>query len=148
MRVILLKNVPGTGNKNDIKEVADGYARNFLIKKGLARPASDEAVKSIKQKEVKNKKKSERNLKDNQKKAEKIDGEEINVSGKVSENGVLYAAIKPEEIVKAVKQELKVDIQAKQVVFNKPIKEIGSRVVSIEFGHGIEAELNVVVSEK
>jgi len=147
MQVILLKNVPGTGKKDDIKDVADGYARNFLIKKGLAKIATDEAKEDIKKQAVKQKKQMERELKDNQSLAGKIDGASIALIGKVNDKGVLYAAIKPLDIIKSIKLNFGTDIQLDQVVMDKPIKEIGDYKVLIEFGHGLEAELKVSVSQ-
>lgn len=147
MKVILLKNVPGTGAKGDIKDVADGYARNFLLKKKLAKMATKDAVGDLKKQEEKKKKLSEQELKENQVLAGKIDGANIEIKAKVSGGGVLYAGVKAEEIVDAVKKQLSLNINSKQVKIEKPIKELGEHRIIIEFGHGLEAELNIAVSE-
>src|SRR3989339_1057153 len=147
MKVILLKNVPGTGNMGEVKDVSDGYARNFLFKKNLAKQATDDSLENLKSSEAKKKKEMERDLKENQKKASKLDGENIELSAKVNDKGILYAAINQADIAVAVKKDLKTDIEADQILIAKPIKELGEHTVTIEFGHGLEAELNISVSE-
>jgi len=142
-----LKNVPGTGNMGEVKDVSDGYARNFLFKKNLAKQATDDSLENLKASEAKKKKEMERDLKENQKKASKLDGENIELSAKVNDKGILYAAINQADIAVAVKKDLKTDIEADQILIAKPIKELGEHTVTIEFGHGLEAELNISVSE-
>lgn len=147
MKVILLKNVPGTGNAGDVKEVADGFARNFLLKKNLAKLATEKGVDDLKAAENKRKKEMERDLKENQKKASMIDGEHIDIMANVNDKGILYAAVNSDEIVKTIKKILKIDIKSEQINIKKPIKELGEHSVLIEFGHGLEAELNLTVIE-
>lgn len=147
MKVIFLKNVPGTAKKDEIKEVADGYAKNFLFKNNLAKPATDVGVQEVKDRHIKQKVKIEKDLKNNQKIATKIDGANINMNGKTSDKGILYAAIKSEDIVTAIYKSLKVEIEPNQIIINTPIKALGDHTIKIEFGHGIEAELNISVSE-
>lgn len=147
MKVILLKNVPGTGNAGDVKEVADGFARNFLLKKNLAKLATEKGMDDLNAAENKRKKEMERDLKENQKKASMIDGEHIDIMAKVNDKGILYAAVNSDEIVKTIKKILKIDIKSEQINIKKPIKELGEHTVLIEFGHGLEAELNLTVTE-
>lgn len=148
MKVFFLKDVPGTGKKGDIKDVSDGYARNFLLKKNFAKIIDENGIKNIKEQEEKHKKKMARELADSQKMATKLDGEDITIVGKVNEKSILYAAVKPEEIAEAIKKEHKIEISSEKIFIANPIKELGEHVVMIEFGHGLEAELTVFVSEK
>ncbi len=147
MKVILLQNVAGTGQKGDIKEVADGYARNFLIKKNLARPATSDALEKIQAQERKQAKQMERELKDSQDIAGKIDGSEIEILAKVSVGGTLYSAVGADKIAQEVKKQLGFSIKSNQVELNKAIKECGEFEVKIKFPHRLEAELRVKVSE-
>lgn len=147
MKVLFLDNVPGSGKKGDIKDVSDGYARNFLLKKKLAKVIDETGIKEIKEKTEKDKKKMAQELKESQKMAAKLDGENINIIGKANEKGILYAAIKPEEIVNVIKKEYKIEIAPEQIYMEKPIKELGEHIATVEFGHGLEAELTVSVSE-
>jgi large subunit ribosomal protein L9 len=148
MKVILLKDVPGTGRKGEIKQVADGYARNFLIKKNLARVATTEVVGKIVAKEEKIVKTNKKELQESQKNASKLDGREIEIIEKASEEGNLYAAVNANKIVKEVKKQLGVDIKSKQVKIETPIKELGEHEVCLTFSQGLEADLRVIVSEK
>lgn len=70
------------------------------------------------------------------------------MKAKVNMNGKLYAAIHPDEIIEAIKKDLKVLVHPDQIVIDNPMKELGEYKILIEFGHGLEAELNVFVSEK
>ncbi|MBU2542631.1 50S ribosomal protein L9 [Patescibacteria group bacterium] len=148
MKVILIQNVPGTGQKGDIKEVADGYARNFLIKKNLARPATVDAVEKIQAQEKKKAKEMENELKDSQRVADKIDGLEIEILGKTSNTGTLYSAVGAHKIAQEIKKQLGMLIKPNQVELRKSIKECGEFEVKIRFPHGLEADLRVRVSEE
>jgi len=146
MKVILLQNIPGTGERGEVKNVADGFAQNFLFKKGLARVATKEAITKLESQVKKKVKQAEVDLKDQQKVASKIDGSEIEISSKVSEAGTLYAAITTNRIVQEIKNQLGAQIKSKQIKLKIPIKEMGEYGVKISFDHGLEAELRVVVS--
>lgn len=146
MKVVLLKDIPGTGKKGEIKEVADGYARNFLLKQNLAKVASKEIMAELKAREEKIKRQMERELKENQETASKVDGAEIEIKGKASNAGTLYSAISAEKIAQEVKKQLGVNLKTEQIVIKSPIKEAGEQKVLIRFGHGLEAELRVIVS--
>ena len=148
MQVIFLQDVSGSGKKGDIKDVSDGYARNFLLKKNLAKMIDEAGIKNIKEQEEKNKIKMARELKNSQKIVTKLDGEDVDIFGKVNEKGVLYAAIKPEEIAEAIKKEHRIEVLPEQIHLENPIKELGQYTVTIEFQQGLEAELIVVVSKK
>ena len=148
MKVILIQDVPGTGKKGEVKDVADGYARNFLLRQNLARAATANVLEEMRAKLERERKKSEHELKEHQKTASQIDGAEIEVREKVNESGKLYAAISAQSVVDAVKKQLKITIEPRQVRFHSPIKEIGAHDVQIVFGHGLEADLKLTVSEK
>lgn len=145
MKIILLQDIKGTGKKGEIKEVADGYARNFLLKKGLAKVATGVAVQEVKIQAEKKKKQNLGELKDSQNITSRLDGVEVEIKAKASEAGVLYAAVGSKKLIEAFKSQYGVEVKLKQMVFD-PIKELGEHKVKLEFGHGLEAELTVVVS--
>ncbi|MBI2436255.1 MAG: 50S ribosomal protein L9 [Candidatus Magasanikbacteria bacterium] len=145
MKIILTKDVPGTGKKGQVLEVADGFARNFLIKKGLAEVATKDAVSKLEQQSTKLKKIAEEELQENQKLAHTLDGAEIEISAKVNDEGTLYAGITPQKIVQEIKKQVGVAISFKQVVIPKPIKDTGEHEVKIKFLHGLESDLRVSV---
>ena len=148
MKVIFLKNVPGVGKKDEVKEVTDGYARNFLLKNNLVKAASEAGLRDLMDQSNKQKEKMAQELNLNQKVAGKLDGESFEMKGKTNEKGVLYAAIKSEDIVSSIKENFNINVNPEQLILEKPIKEVGDYLITIEFGHGLEAEINLTVSEK
>ena len=147
MRVILLQDVENLGKKYEIKEVKDGYARNFLIPKGLAKPATKEALKWLEtQKEIETKR-AEEELKKVQELASAIDGQEIIIPVKIGEEGQLFESITSQKISERLK-ELGFEIKKSQIDLEEPIKELGEFPVKIKFEHNLEAEIRVIMIEE
>jgi len=148
MKVILLQNVPGTGEKGEIKNVTDGYARNFLIKKNLAKPATTDIVNELQAQEKKKAKLMESELRESQQVTSKIDGTEIEILAKTNDGGKLYSAVGAGKIAQEIKKQLGSTIKPGQIELKKAIKECGEFDVKIKFPHGLEADLRVRVSEE
>lgn len=147
MKVILLQNIPGTGQKGEVKNVANGYARNFLFKKGLARQATGALIKELELQRKKEIKTAEKELSENQKLASSLDGREIEIKAKTSEGGKLYAAISANDIAKEIKIQLGREVDSKKIEIGNPIKEVGEHKVRVLLDHGIEADLKVTICE-
>lgn len=146
MRVIFLKDVENLGKKYEIKEVANGYARNFLIPKGLAKQATKENLKWLKtQKEIEEKK-AEEELKKVQALATAIDGREIIIPVKLGKEGQLFESITSQKIYEKLK-ELGLNIKKRQIDLSEPIKELGEVPLKIKFDHNLEAEIMIIVTE-
>lgn len=148
MKIILTKDVSGTGKKGQVVTVSDGFARNFLVKKGLGTVATKSGIIEVQQSVQKKQKTAEKELKESQKFAHKLDGAEIQILTKVNGEGTLYAAITSYKIVQEMKKQIGVVVVEKQVVIPKPIKDIGEHEVKIKFTHGLEADLRVIVSQE
>ena len=147
MKVVLLKDVESVGKKYDIKEVKAGYARNFLILKGLAKPATKEVVAWVEmQKEVQSKK-SEEELKKIQEQASGIDGQEVLIPVKVGDEDQLFESVGAQKIAEKLK-ELNLDVKKNQILLEKPIKDLGEYPVKIKFDHNLEAEITVIVTRQ
>lgn len=147
MRVILLQDVENLGKKYEIKEVKNGYARNFLIPKGLAKMATKEALLWLEtQKEIEAKK-AEEELKKVQEIASAIDGQEIIIPVKIGEDGQLFESITSQKISEKLK-ESGFEIKKSQIDLVEPIKELGEFPVKIHFEHNLEAEIRVIVVEE
>lgn len=146
MRVILLQDIENLGKKYEIKEVADGYAKNFLIPKKLAKPATKEALKWVEKQKEMEAQKAEEELKKIQEIASKIDGLEITIPVKVGSEGQLFESVTAQKIVEKLK-EFGFEIKKKQIELKKPIKELGEFPVKIHFDHNLEAEIVVIVTE-
>jgi len=147
MKVILLEDVERVGKKYDIKEVKNGYARNFLIAKGLAKPATKEALKWLDlQKEIETEK-AEEELKKTQGIASAIDGQEIVIPVKTGEEDQLFESITVQKISEKLK-ELGFDIKKGQIGLTEPIRELGEFPIKIRFEHNLEAEIKIIVTEE
>ena len=147
MKVILLKDVDGLGKKGDIKNAADGHARNFLFPKKLAIPATDKAVEELeKQKEI-DAQKAEQELKRVEEIVSQIDGLEIEVSVKVDETGKLYGSINDQKASQIFKDR-GFDIKKNQIKILQPIKEVGEYPITISFDHGLEAEIKLIIVDE
>ena len=147
MKIVLLENIDKLGKKYEIKEVSDGYARNFLIPKGLAKLATAKNIKTAKIKKEKELKEAEEQLKKVQKIAAKIEGQEITIPLKTGEKGQLFESVTDQMIGKKL-AEMGFEIKKSQIEMSKPIKKIGEYPVKINFEHGLEAEIKVIVTEE
>jgi large subunit ribosomal protein L9 len=144
MKVILLKDVEKLGTKGDIKEVADGYARNFLIPEKLAVLASkSEIAKLEEQKEIETRQ-AEEELARYQETATQMDGLELEIPVKIDEDGKLFGAVNANQISEKL-QEKGFEIKKGQVKLEEPIKEIGEHEVIVELPHNLEARVKVIV---
>ncbi|MCD6528237.1 50S ribosomal protein L9 [bacterium] len=147
MKVVLLCDVDKIGKKYEIKQVKDGFARNYLIPKGLAKPATEEVLKWVEaQKEIEAKK-IEEELKQVQKLASKLDGQEIVISTKIGKKGEMFEKISRQKIYEKLK-ELGFKIKKNQIELEKPIETLGEFPVKIQLEHGLEAEIKVIVIEE
>ena len=145
MQVILIQNVAGMGKIDDIKEVSEGYARNFLFAKNLAMPATKQVLADLKIRQNKKAKDYEMELRAEQSLADKLDGWELALKEKVSAGGSLYAAVGPQKVAEALARAgFKI---SKDKIVMKPIKETGEYKAKIKFQHGLEAEIIVIVSK-
>ena len=147
MRVILLQDVENTGKKYELKEVKAGFARNFLIPKNLAKPATKIALKWLEtQKEIEGKK-NEEELKKVQTAASAIDDQELIIKVKVNEEGRLFESVTSQKICDKLK-ESGFNIKKNQIDLLEPIKELGEFPVKIKLEHNLEAEIKVIVTEE
>ena len=139
-----MKEVEDLGNVGDVKEVADGYARNFLIPGGYAKVATKNAIKQAEELQNKKEKEAKKDLIKAEEIAGKLEGVSVTIKSKTDESGKLYAAVKPEEISKALDDKgFKVD--KNKIVIKEPIKEAKDYEVVVNLEHGLEVEIGVVV---
>lgn len=144
MKVLLLQDVKGSGKKGDIIETSDGYAKNFLIKKNLAKQA-DKAVLCEKASQQAS---AQRNVmlqkEDAQNKANLLKGRTFAIKAKVGENGKMFGAITAKEIADTLR-EAGIDVDKRQIVLESNIKATGSYKVEVKLFSGISAHFNLVV---
>lgn len=145
MKVILLQDIESLGKKYEIKEVKDGYARNFLLPNKLIRPATKQALKWLDgQKEI-IEKQAEEGLKMAQDLASSLDGYEITIPVKVGEEGQLFESINSQKIAEGLKEK-GFNIKKSQVELKDTIKELGEFPVNIKLDHNLEVEIKAIVT--
>ncbi|MFA5013282.1 MAG: 50S ribosomal protein L9 [Candidatus Paceibacterota bacterium] len=147
MKVIFLKNVPGAGQKNDVKEVSPGYARNFLIPKKLVILATEENIAKLEAQKKIDEEKAEEGLKEMEKIASKLDGVEVLMDVKIGKEGQLFESVTKQKIADQLK-EMGFNVKKDHIVLEDPIKEMGEFPVKVELDHNLEAEIKVIISEK
>ncbi len=147
MRVILLQDIENIGKKYEIKDIKDGYARNFLIPKGLVKLATEEALKWLEvQKEI-TEKKAEEGLKKIEEEVSKIDGVEVMIPVKIGEKEQLFEKITAQKISEKLK-ELGFRIKPVQLELEKPLEELGEFPLKVKFEHNLEAEIRIIITEE
>ena len=144
MKVLLLQDVKAQGKKGEIVEVNDGYARNFLIKKGLAKEATASVVNETNQKNAQEAKRKAQELADAQQMAQALDAREIEVSIKTGDNGKLFGSVTSKEISDALKAQ-GFDVDKKKIIIKDTIKLIGIYGVELKLYPGVTCTINVKV---
>ncbi len=152
MKVILLQDVKGLGKKYDVKDVSDGYGRNFLIPKNFAKPAGDRDIEEIKKLKVAQELEKEQIVVELKNLAKKLEGADIEFHPKLGKSGEAYGSITKENIKnfifkKFVSDKNKKILEDIEVELKKPIKVIGAHQVEINLGFGIKTKITVRVSE-
>lgn len=132
MKVVLLKDVPGVGVKNDVKNVSDGYALNLLIPKKLAIAGTPQTIAHAER--VKSEQEGERKVQEDLlfKNLSSMEGLKIEMSGKANEKGHLFASIHPSAIAAELKKQKGIDVPPEFLQSEKPIKETGEHKISVK----------------
>jgi len=147
MKVILLKDVEKLGKKYEIKEVADGFARNYLIPKKLAKIATEKNLKWLEEKLRKLEEKAEEELKKIQKLASEIDGLEVTIPVKVGKGGNLFEGVNKNKILEKMK-EMGYNLSKNQILLEGRLKELGEFPIKIKFPHNLESEIKVILVQE
>ena len=147
MKVILKEHVPKLGQKWDIKEVATGYARNFLFPSKLAEPAVPSLVRRAAQARKHIEDSATRRLKEIEAVIAKLEGVEVLLKAKADENGTLFGSIGEKEIQQAL---MAYDKTLKDLTFSlkEPIKEVGEHKTTLTFSDGLEVVITIIVEKE
>ena len=143
MKVLLIKDVKTLGKAGELKEVADGYGKNFLIGKGLALHATTEVLnryKSEQKKAAENEAKEIATAKDL---AEKLNATKLTIKHKIGANGHLIGSVTNKEIAEALHDQFSIEIDKKNISVEKKFKSVGIYEVDCKLGHSIHATLKV-----
>jgi large subunit ribosomal protein L9 len=147
MKVIFLKDAP-KGKRGEIKEVADGYARNFLLPKGLALPATPSAIKAAKVLSDEKAESQARQREELSRIAQELEGKELHFKAKAGAKGRLHGAITTASIADELSRLTGFEIDKKKVELEEPLHHVGSYDVMINLGTGTEAKIKVVIEEE
>ncbi|MEX2145340.1 MAG: 50S ribosomal protein L9 [Candidatus Spechtbacterales bacterium] len=147
MKVILLEDIKNLGKKWEVKKVSDGYARNFLIPKKLVKAATKDELEKLnsilEQKEAE----AVSELKGVEETAASLDGYELTMKDKASDEGKLYSSITADKISKALKK-AGFNVPAKFIKLEDAIKRAGEYDIMLEFDHGLEAQVKVIIEQE
>ena len=144
MKVVLLKDVKGSGKAGDIIEAKDGFAQNFLIKKGLAKPADAQALNENKQQKEAQAFHRQETLKANKELREKLDGTKVTINVKTGANGKFFGSVTNKEIADKLAQ-IGFDIDKKKIILSDTIKNQGTFNVTVKISPEESAKIFVEV---
>lgn len=147
MKVVLLQDVKGQGKKDQIIDVSDGYARNFLIPKKLALQADAKILNDIKNKEEARQRKIELEKKDARETAEKLQALMVKVKLQQGADGKVYGSVTTKDIADALLEQYGIEIDKRKIVLSSPIKQYGTYPVDVKIYPEITGKINVLVHE-
>jgi large subunit ribosomal protein L9 len=148
MKVVFLKDVSSKAKAGEIKEVADGYARNFLLPRGLALPATSIAIKTA-QSQVEGKARHKARQKEELVELAKlVDGKIVNFQAKAGEKGKLHGSITSTNIADELSKLVNIEIDKRKIELDEPLRELGSHNVKINFAKDIMAQVTVIIEEE
>ncbi|MCW8894269.1 MAG: 50S ribosomal protein L9 [Sulfurimonas sp.] len=145
MKVLLIKDVKSLGKKGEVKEVKDGYGKNFLIGKGFAKLATSEVLEQHKENEKIAAAELAAEIASLKELAVKLDKAEIIITKKLGQNGHLFGSVTKDEIATALKEQHDIEIDKKHINEKSLIKTIGEHDLDFKLGHGLHAVLHVDV---
>lgn len=144
MKVVFLQDVRNVARKGEVKDVAEGYARNFLLPKKMAKLATENAIKEVETKKREEKKKQEAHLATMKEYVQKLHGKDVRLKSK-EKDGKLFGSISAKNIVQKLK-EGGISLEEKNVILKEPIKMVGQYPIKIELANGVEARINLIIT--
>ena len=145
MKVILLQDIKGTGKKDQILEISDGYARNYLLPRKMAREATAEAVNALEKTKGADRHREEVRRQEAEVRARELKGKVIQLEVKGGENGKLFGSVTTDQIAAALKAQHGIDIDRRRLELEEPIKTAGQFFVNLKLFTGIATRMIVNV---
>ena len=147
MKVILNQDVKGQGKKGQLVDVSDGYARNFLLPRNLAKPATKDNINVMKGQQESLEYRQQKELDEAKQTAAKIDEIKVSIKAKAGDNGKLFGSVTSKDVSEALTMQHHIKIDKKKFVMPDGIKTLGTTVVDIKVHAGVTAKLKVEVTE-
>ena len=148
MKVILLSDVKGSGKKGDLVNVSDGYARNCLLPKKLAKEATPQAINELNNAKKAQQFKIDEEIKQAKKDAEVIDGKLIKLAAKSGNGGRLFGSITAKEIATEIEKAYKIVVDKRKISLKNEIKSLGAYEFEVKLYNGVSAQMTVMVIEE
>lgn len=148
MKVILIKDVKGSGKAGDLINVADGYGRNFLVAKGFAVEATAKNINELNGKKASEQHKLDVEKAENLSVKEKLGDKIVSISAKAGQGGKLFGAITAGNVADAVKKEYGVSLDKKKITLSSEIKAFGSYTAEVKLSQGVSFKMTVKAVEE
>ncbi|OGE86635.1 MAG: 50S ribosomal protein L9 [Candidatus Doudnabacteria bacterium RIFCSPHIGHO2_02_FULL_46_11] len=145
MKVILTKDIKSIGRKNDVKDVSEGYARNFLFPKGLAEQATASRLNEIEQAEKRRLSERDKHEQQFKKLGGKLKDITLSFARKGDKSGTIFGSISAHDIAQALKEKTQLEVSAKQVELPHALKKAGEHLVGLNLGPGLRPTLKVKI---
>ena len=147
MKIILLQDVKSIGKKDQIINVSDGYAKNFLIPRGLGVEATKANLNDLAQKEKAEERKKEEEYKEALELSKKLREKTVNISVKAGENGKIFGSVTNKEIAAALLEQTGISLDKKKIALAEPIKTTGEKEVEVKIHSKIDSKIIVNITE-
>lgn len=148
MKVVLLENVKDLGKKEDVVNVSDGYARNYLFPRKLAVEATEGKLREIEDKKKAEKNRKEKELQAAHELAAKLGKLQVTIKSKAGENGKLFGSITGKDIADAIKAQHNIELDKKKIVLHDAIKALGTYQVEVKVYPEVSAKVSVNLIEE
>lgn len=148
MKVIFNEDVRGQGKRGEMKDVSDGYARNYLLPRKLASEATPDMLNAFKLKEKAKKAQMAREKAQAEENAKRLEGVVVKISARAGQGGRLFGAITSQEISDALREQHGIEIEKNKIVQSEPIKSFGNFEVKAKLGYEVSGKINVLVVEQ
>ncbi len=145
MKVILNQTVPKVGKEGTVVNVADGYARNYLFPRGLAIVATKKQIEALERRNARVAEKTAGLKADAERVREKLNGQTVRIPGEVGGPGKLFGAITSERVLEAIRDQLNVTLDRKQIALIEPIRRLGDHAVELDLHREVDARITVTV---
>lgn len=145
MKVVFLEDVPGTANIGEIKNVKPGFARNYLLPRKLAMPATPSVVKSAEQRAAREARLQEQRDRDAQAVADRLNGAAFTITVKAGSTGKLFGSVGTADIAAKVSEHISTEFERQNVLLRDPIKDLGDYEVNVRLTKNVQATVNVSV---
>jgi large subunit ribosomal protein L9 len=148
MEVLLLKDVVDLGEAGEIKRVADGYARNYLVPRGMAVRATPGAIKQAEKQRKAASRRQAKELSEAQALAQTLDGVSVTFQARAGETDRLYGSITNVNIAEALEEKIGQEVDRRKIEMEEPLKELGTHAITVRLAPGAEAKVTVIIERE